>query len=241
MKTKLSVFTIALILAATMLSACGNKPEGNAVAPETRETAKVPERTLKEGTAILLSTAKQMRKAANAGDEAKIKELGPQLEKAWSAYEDEVKPKYPDVYEQVEKALDPTIAAANKNPVNKDALLTINNQLIQVLYDFSAKLIPVDQIKAGASQMLATTSELRKEIAAGNEAKVKELGPKLEEVWKTFEDGVQPRSADLYNQIEKSLNPEVAGSQKTPMDQNILAQLNDGLTQALNELVQTLK
>jgi len=45
----------------------------------------------------------------------------------------------------------------------------------------------------------------------------------------------------LYNQIEKSLNPEVAGSQKTPMDQNILAQLNDGLTQALNELVQTLK
>jgi hypothetical protein len=70
---------------------------------------------------------------------------------------------------------------------------------------------------------------------------VKELGPKLEEVWKIFEDGVQPRNADLYANIEKSLNPEVAGSQKSPMDKSVLGQLNDGLTQALNELIQTIK
>ncbi|MNN48459.1 hypothetical protein D3C81_1629370 [compost metagenome] len=88
--------------------------------------------------------------------------------------------------------------------------------------------------------MLGTTSDLKKEIAAGNEAKVKELGPKLEEVWGTFEDGVRPRSADLYEKIEKSLNPEVAGSQISPIDKTVLSQLNEELIKTLNETVQTL-
>jgi iron uptake system EfeUOB component EfeO/EfeM len=243
MKKKLMISAIALTLTAAMLSACGNKPDEKAAAPaaQGQSAPKASEASLKDGTAKLLSTAKQLRKAANAGEETKIKELGPKLEEAWSAYEDGVKPKYPDVYEQVEKALDPAIAATKASPIDKEALLKIDNQLIQVLYDFSAKLIPVDQIKSGATQMLATTGELQKEIAAGNEDKVKELGPKLEEVWKTFEDGVQPRNADLYANIEKSLNPEVAGSQKSPMDKSVLGQLNDGLTQALNELIQTIK
>ncbi|MCP3775884.1 hypothetical protein NLX71_21675 [Paenibacillus sp. MZ04-78.2] len=116
-----------------------------------------------------------------------------------------------------------------------------NDQLIQTLYELSQKLIPADQIKAGATQMLGIAGDLKKEIEAGNEAKVKELGPKLEDVWSTFEDGVRPRNAELYEKLEKSLNPEVAGSQKSPLDKQALSQLNDGLTQALNELLQTIK
>lgn len=89
--------------------------------------------------------------------------------------------------------------------------------------------------------MVGHTSELKKAIEAGNEAKVKEIGPMLEETWKTFEDGVRPRNADLYEKIEKSLNPEVAGSQKSPIDKQVLTQLNDGLAQSLKDLIQNIK
>ncbi|UUZ81077.1 hypothetical protein LJK88_41220 [Paenibacillus sp. P26] len=201
----------------------------------------VSDAAVKEGTAKLLKTAKRLNKAAAAGDEAKIKELGPKLEEVWGSFEDGVKPKYPDIYEQVEKSLDPAIGASKASKIDKDAVSKLDSQLIQALYDLSQKLIPVDQIKAGSTQMLGIAGDLKKEIEAGNEAKVKELGPKLEDIWSTFEDGVRPRSADLYEKIEKSLNPEVAGSQKSPMDKQALSQLNDGLIQALNEAVQSLK
>lgn len=245
MKKQLMVSFIVLTLSASVLSACGTakQPEGSAApsAAQGKTAAKAPEVSVKDGTAKLLSTAKQLRKAATAGDEAKVKEVGPKLEETWSTFEDGVKAKYPDLYEQVEKSLNPAVSASKAAKIDKDAILKIDNQLIQTLFDLSAKLIPVDQVKAGANQMLATTGEIKKEIAAGNDAKIKELAPKLEEVWKTFEDGVPPRSAELYEKIEKSLNPEVAGSQKSPIDKQVLAQLNDGLTQALNELIQGLK
>jgi iron uptake system EfeUOB component EfeO/EfeM len=243
MKKKLMMSVLALTLSAAMLSACGAKPEGKTATPvaQGQSATKAPELSVKDGTAKLLSTAKQLRKAATAGDEAKIKEVGPNLEEVWASFEDGIKAKYPDIYDQIEKSLNPAVAAAKTSTIDKDAVLKIDNQLIQVLFDLSGKLITVDQVKAGVNQMLGTTSELKKEIAAGNDAKVKELAPKLEDTWKTFEDGVPPRSADLYDKIEKSLNPEVAGSQKSPVDKQIMNQLNDSLTQALNELIQVIK
>lgn len=243
MKKQFITAALALTLSAAMLSACGAKPEGKPAdsAKQEEPAAKAPELSVKDGTAKLLSTAKQLRKAVKAGDDAKIKETGPKLEEVWGSFEDGVKEKYPDLYEQIEKSLNPAVAAAKASTIDKEALLKIDNELIQTLFDLSGKLIPADQIVAGANQMIGTTNELKKEIAAGNDAKVKELAPKLEETWKTFEDGVPPRSADLYEKIEKSLNPEVAGSQKSPIDQQVMTELNDNLTQALNELIQAIK
>jgi iron uptake system EfeUOB component EfeO/EfeM len=243
MKKQVMMSVMALTLSVAMFSGCGAKPGEKVTAPaaQGQSTTKAPELSVKDGTAKLLSTAKQLRKAATASDEAKIKELGPNLEEVWASFEDGVKSKYPDIYDQIERSLNPTVAAAKTSTIDKDAILKIDNQLIQVLFDLSGKLITVDQVKAGANQMIGTTSELKKEIAAGNEAKVKELAPKLEDTWKTFEDGVPPRSADLYEKIEKSLNPEVAGSQKSPIDKQVMTQLNDSLTQALSELIQGIK
>lgn len=243
MKKLIMMSVLALTLSAAMLSACGAKPEGKAAdsAVQEQSTPKAPELSVKDGTANLLSTAKQLRIAAIAGDEAKIKEVGPNLEEVWASFEDGVKAKYPDIYDQIEKNLNPAVAATKTSTIDKDAVLKIDDQLIQVLFDLSGKLITVDQVKTGANQMLGTTSELKKEIASGNDAKVKELAPKLEDTWKTFEDGVLPRSADLYDKIEKSLNPEVTGSQKNPVDKQVMTQLNDSLTQALNELIQGIK
>ncbi|WP_051317159.1 hypothetical protein [Ectobacillus panaciterrae] len=102
--------------------------------------------------------------------------------------------------------------------------------MIDVLYQISQKLSPVDQVKAGVSKLLTTTGELKQAIDAGDEAKVKAPGPKLEGIWKTFEDGVKPRYPDLYEQLKKSLNPEVAGAQVSPLDKQTLGKLNDQLT-----------
>jgi iron uptake system EfeUOB component EfeO/EfeM len=247
MKTMTSLVTLTLLTTLT-LTACGtktttvNKTEVTTTNTGQSAANKTPtDADIKDGTAKLLKTAKQLNKAIAAGDEAKVKEYGPKLEEAWSAFEDGIKPKYPDIYEQVEKNLNPTIAATKASQIDKDAILKLDNQLIVVLYDLSQKLIPVDQVKSAATQLIGVTTDLKKAIDEGNEAKIKELGPKLEETWSTFEDGVKPRNADLYEKIEKSLNPEVAGSQKSPVDKQVLAQLNDNLSQTLTDLVQSLK
>lgn len=197
--------------------------------------------SVKDGVANLLHTAKQLSKAIKAGDEANIKKTGPQLEENWKTFEDNVKSQYPDQYTQIEKYLNPAVAGSKESTINKDALSQLNNQLIDTLYQFSEKLIPAAQVKDGISKLLTTTDELKKAIDAGDQAKVKELGPKLEDTWKTFEDGVKPRNADLYEKLEASLNPEVAGSQVSPLDKQALGKLNDQLTQTLHELEQAIK
>jgi iron uptake system EfeUOB component EfeO/EfeM len=247
MKITTTLVTLSLITTLA-LSGCGSKattaakPEVTATKTAQSGADKSPsDAAVKEGTTDLLKTAKLLSTAATAGDEAKIKEYGPKLEEVWATIEDGIKPKYPEIYDQIEINLNPTVEGTKASQIDKDAILKLDNQLIQVLFDLSQKLIPIDQVKAGATQLISITNDLKKEIDAGNEAKIKEIGPKLEETWKTFEDGVKPRSADLYAKIEKSLNPEVAGSQKSPIDKQALGTLNENLTQTLTELVQNLK
>jgi iron uptake system EfeUOB component EfeO/EfeM len=91
-------------------------------------------------------------------------------------------------------------------------------------------------LKEGVSKLLTTTDELKQAINAGDESKVKEIGPKLEGIWKGFEDGVKPKYPNLYAQIENSLDPEVAGSQVTPLDKETLGKLNKQLILTLHEL-----
>ncbi|WP_410511310.1 hypothetical protein PaeBR_14535 [Paenibacillus sp. BR2-3] len=148
MKQKMFLLMSILLISALTLSACGskanesgqsNKTEASSAAGETEEKT-VSDSAIKEGTAELLNTAKQLREAATAGDEAKIKETGPKLEEIWSSFEEGVEPKYPDIYEQIEESLNPAIAAANASPLDKEVLLKIDNQLIQVLDELSQKL-----------------------------------------------------------------------------------------------------
>jgi iron uptake system EfeUOB component EfeO/EfeM len=218
----------------------------SAVKQEPAKNAQVSEKTLaenaeKDGLTKLLKTARQLRKAALAGDEAKIKEYGPKLEEVWSKFEDGIKTKYPGLYDQVEKNLNPAVAATKAAAIDKDAILKLDNQLLKVLYDLAQKIIPVEQVKAGATQLINLTQEIRKAIEAGDEAKIKVIGPRLEDIWSSFEDGVKPRNEDLYEEIEKSLNPEVAGSQKSPLDKETLEILNKNLEQSLNKLIETTK
>ena len=92
------------------------------------------------------------------------------------------------------------------------------------------------KVSDGVNKMMETTDQLSKAIESGDQAKVKEVGPKLEDQWKVFEDEVKKDNKDLYGKIEKYLDPTIAGSEAATLDKEALGTLNDQLTDALKEL-----
>jgi iron uptake system EfeUOB component EfeO/EfeM len=97
------------------------------------------------------------------------------------------------------------------------------------------------KVSDGVNKMLDTTAQLSKAIDSGDQAKVKEVGPKLEDQWSSFEDEVKKENKDLYGKVEKYLDPTVAGSKAASLDKEALGKLNDQLTNALKELANKTK
>ena len=97
------------------------------------------------------------------------------------------------------------------------------------------------KVSDGVNKMLDTTGQLSKAIDSGDQAKVKEVGPKLEDQWSSFEDDVKKDNKDLYGKVEKYLDPTIAGSKAATLDKNALKSLNNKLTDALKELKEKTK
>jgi iron uptake system EfeUOB component EfeO/EfeM len=97
------------------------------------------------------------------------------------------------------------------------------------------------KVSDGVNQMLETTDQLSKAITAEDQEKVKEVGPKLEEQWSSFEDDVKKDNKDLYEKIEKYLDPTIAGSEAENLDKEALGTLNNQLEDALKELESKVK
>ncbi len=97
------------------------------------------------------------------------------------------------------------------------------------------------KVSEGVNKMLDTTEQLSKAIDSGDQAKVKEVGPKLEDQWSSFEDDVKKDDKELYEKIEKYLDPTIAGSEAATLDKEALGTLNDQLTDALKELADKTK
>ncbi|MBT2738810.1 hypothetical protein ACSU6B_20130 [Neobacillus sp. C211] len=97
------------------------------------------------------------------------------------------------------------------------------------------------KVSDGVNEMLDTTEQLSKAIDSRDQAKVKEVGPKLEDQWSSFEDDVKKDNKDLYEKIEKYLDPTIAGSEAATLDKEALGTLNDQLTDSLKELADKTK
>jgi iron uptake system EfeUOB component EfeO/EfeM len=97
------------------------------------------------------------------------------------------------------------------------------------------------KVADGVNKMLDTTAQLSKAIENGDQKKVQEVGPKLEGHWSSFEDDVKKDNKDLYEKIEKYLDPTIAGSKASTLDKNALSTLNNQLTDALKELKDKVK
>jgi iron uptake system EfeUOB component EfeO/EfeM len=98
-----------------------------------------------------------------------------------------------------------------------------------------------NKVSDGVNKMLDTTNQLSKAIDNGDQAKVKEMGPKLEEQWSSFEDDVKKENKPLYEKIEKYLDPTIAGTEAATLDKQALSSLNNQLTDALKELASKTK
>lgn len=92
------------------------------------------------------------------------------------------------------------------------------------------------KVTDGVNSMLDTTKQLSTAIDSGDQAKVKKVGPKLEDQWSGFEDEVKKIDKSSYEKIEKYLDPTIAGSEAPTLDKKALGSLNDELTTALKEL-----
>lgn len=107
--------------------------------PKQETTKPEAKADIKSGVTKMLGITADLKKAIDAGDEAKVKTTGPQLEDVWASFEDNVKDKYPNIYKKVEDSLDPTIAGSKASPLNKEALGKLNDQLTQALNELASK------------------------------------------------------------------------------------------------------
>jgi iron uptake system EfeUOB component EfeO/EfeM len=91
-------------------------------------------------------------------------------------------------------------------------------------------------VQDGVKELLSVANDLKAAINSGDEAKIKETGPKLEDEWGSFEDEVHDKNPDLYAEVEKYLDPAVAGSKADSIDKETLSKLDDKLIGVVNEL-----
>jgi iron uptake system EfeUOB component EfeO/EfeM len=97
------------------------------------------------------------------------------------------------------------------------------------------------KVSDGVNKMLDTTEQLSKAIDSSDQAKVKEIGPKLEDQWSSFEDDVKKDNKDSYEKVEKYLDPTIAGSEASTLNKSALKTLNNQLSDALKEIAKKTK
>ncbi|TGE30960.1 hypothetical protein [Desulfosporosinus sp. Sb-LF] len=155
MKSSRIILTLTLVISLGIIAGCGannttpTTPSTSTQATKTdqttsQDTSKQGTSTqtpsvIKTGVAKMLSITADLKTAIDAGDEAKVKVTGPQLEDAWKPFEDDAKQKYPDLYKRVEESLDPTIACSKASPLDKQILGKLNENLTQALNELAAK------------------------------------------------------------------------------------------------------
>lgn len=133
----LVVMTFGLTL---VLTGCGNNKQDNQNEAGKNSTESANSSSVKDGIKELLASTQDLKNAIQDGDTDKVKKIGSSLEDIWASFEDEVKPVYPDSYEEIEKYLDPAIAGSNVTPIDKDTLLPLVDSLMKATQDLSAKV-----------------------------------------------------------------------------------------------------
>ena|ERR1700730_17486562 len=138
--------TVILALGAVLLTGCGasssqNTDSSTSNTNSTTSNTKTDTKTvdLKTGLDQLLALAEDIQAQIKNNADSKIKEDGNQLETTWHSFEDQVKSKYPQQYDQVEKYLNPVKAGSQVTPLDKKTIQDLDSQLIQVLNELKQK------------------------------------------------------------------------------------------------------
>lgn len=141
MKLSRIILASTLIISLVVIAGCGSTKTDQATSQDTSKQATSTQTpsAIKTGVTKMLRITKDLKTAIDAGDEAKVKVTGPQLEDAWKPFEDDAKQKYPDLYKKIEESLDPTIAGSKASPLDKQILGKLNGSLTETLNELAAK------------------------------------------------------------------------------------------------------
>jgi iron uptake system component EfeO len=188
---------LSIILCSLVLSGCGK--------PETKEAA-LPTVSIapKNGLTLMIAASDLFKSAVDAKDAVQVKQAASQLEKAWVSFEDEIKPKYPQAYLQIESSLAPLSSGANQAAPD----FTILNKLNEELH--------------------ASLQQLSMDLNSGKGAvdtKVLENSDELQAATKAYIGYVNEQGEKLVIELEKLVTAVAANDLKTAQAQYVQSRL----------------
>ncbi|PUB10753.1 hypothetical protein [Paenisporosarcina sp. OV554] len=134
MQSKKYVFPI-IIAASMALSACGTKDEKTTTGDNTQKEETTSQTSIADGAKEMKAEVADLKVQLEANDTKKAEANGENLEEIWESFEDEVKDKDADLYEQVETPLHLIEAGVKVDPLDVDTLNKAADDLDSVLSD----------------------------------------------------------------------------------------------------------
>ncbi|MDF2881320.1 MAG: hypothetical protein K0R54_1877 [Clostridiaceae bacterium] len=188
--------------------------------------------TIQEGSNNMKEVIKQMKTELNNKEEDKVIKTSEGLEGNWKIFEDNVKEKYPTLYEKVEDPLHTITAAVKVKPLDVNSINTAMDNLDKLLDQ--VKL--ADLTTSGIQNMRDISKKMKEQIANKEEDNAIKTSEGLEENWKQFEDNIKAKSPALYDRIEEPLHIITAAVKVKPLDTKTLNANIDNLDQQLEQL-----
>lgn len=134
MQSKKYVFPI-IIAASMALSACGTNDEQTKTDDNTQTEETTSQTSIADGAKEMKAEVADLKVQLEANDTKKAEANGENLEEIWESFEDAVKEKDTDLYEQVETPLHIIEAGVKIDPLDVDTLNKAADDLDSVLSD----------------------------------------------------------------------------------------------------------
>ncbi|MDR6549647.1 EfeM/EfeO family lipoprotein [Paenibacillus qinlingensis] len=179
---------LIILAAATtlVLAGCGKS--------EPTEVAKVP---FKEGSSTLVTSVDSLKGQLDAAKVKDAKKLADQLQDQWASFEDEVKPKFPELYFKVEKYLTPLEAGLKEDKLDFPTLTALNTNLKSALTELTTSFT---DNKGAVNKDVIEASAALKDAAKAYNKYVQDQGNQLVTVLDQLNTAI--KSGDLKKATE---------------------------------------
>ncbi|MFC5448903.1 EfeM/EfeO family lipoprotein [Paenibacillus aestuarii] len=139
-RNQLIILTAAIALVAAGCSKAAAPVTTTSAAPVASPTPNVTKVPAKEGAAAFLKSVDGLKGQLNQQKVDDPKKFSATLEGEWASFEDEIKPKYPELYVKVEKFLTPLMAGLTQEKLDFTLLGQLNDGLKGALTELSTSL-----------------------------------------------------------------------------------------------------
>lgn len=210
--------TLSVVLGAVLLmSACGT--ETTKQVTHEKETL-----SISEGTEKMLHIVGEMEEGLTDKNPDTVIEEADELDEVWEEFEDQVKEKSKDLYDEAEKPLGIIKAGVQITPFDEKTLGEAIEDLESVLKEVGALEQNSESnensisLEDGVKEMKEIALETKELLKENDMEKITAEVNELDEVWESVEDQVKEKSKDLYDEAEKPLGVIKAGVKAEPSD-----------------------